>query len=204
MGYACSSNLPGVNPGFFAFNWRAVVEKWAWAHSRQVAGPKRNWSSPDESCADPPGDPGGRREHFQTHKDSVERLCTADYSAEQIAMWLDGRSPQTYREAIVGGNVWLAQNDGIQGFVEVDGHEVSKLFIRGSGARQGIGRLLLEKALQQIRDAGHSRAYLEATLTAEKFYQQFGFRKIGEGTFSRGNSLVSIEIIKMERPLQAT
>ena len=126
------------------------------------------------------------------------------YSAEQIAMWLDGRSPQTYREAIVGGNVWLAQNDGIQGFVEVDGHEVSKLFIRGSGARQGIGRLLLEKALQQIRDAGHSRAYLEATLTAEKFYQQFGFRKIGEGTFSRGNSPVSIEIIKMERPLQAT
>ena len=104
----------------------------------------------------------------------------------------------------MGGNVWLAQNDGIQGFVEVDGHEVSKLFIRGSGARQGIGRLLLEKALQQIRDAGHSRAYLEATLTAEKFYQQLGFRKIGEGTFSRGNSPVSIEIIKMERPLQAT
>ena len=141
---------------------------------------------------------------FQTHKDSVESLCTADYSAEQIAMWLDGRSPQTYREAIVGGNVWLAQDGGIQGCVEVGGHEVSKLCIRGSGARQGIGRLLLEKALQQIRDAGHSKAYLEATLTAEKFYQQLGFRKIGEGTFSRGNSPVSIEIIKMERPLQAT
>ena len=29
-------------------------------------------------------------------------------------------------------------------------------------------------------------------------------RKIGEGTFSRGNSPVSIEIIKVERPLQAT
>jgi GNAT superfamily N-acetyltransferase len=138
---------------------------------------------------------------FQTHKDSVERLCTADYSAEQIAMWLDGRSPQTYRDAIVGGNVWLAQNDGVLGFVEVDGHDVSKLFIRGSGARQGIGRLLLEKALQKIRAASHSKAYLEATLTAEKFYQHHGFRKIGEGTFSRGNSPVSIEIIKMERAL---
>lgn len=57
--------------------------------------------------------------------------------------------------------------------------------------------------MQKIREAGHSKAYLEATLTAEKFYQHHGFRKIGEGTFSRGNSPVSIEIIKMERALQA-
>jgi predicted GNAT superfamily acetyltransferase len=38
---------------------------------------------------------------------------------------------------------------------------------------------------------------VEATLNAEKFYAAFGFRKVGEGTFSRGNGPVSIEIIKM-------
>ncbi|QDG55159.1 GNAT family N-acetyltransferase [Pseudomonas sp. NIBRBAC000502773] len=139
---------------------------------------------------------------FRVHKHSVEHLCKADYGTEQIAMWLDGRSPDTYREAIAAGNLWLAYTDTVQGFVEVDGHEVSKLFIRGDAAGQGVGARLLTKALQLIEAAGHRCAYLEATLTAEKFYAAFGFRKIGEGTFSRGNSAISIEIIKMERAFQ--
>ena len=113
-------------------------------------------------------------------------------------MWLDGRSPETYRSAIAAGNLWLAHTDTLQGFVEIDGHEVSKLFIRGDAAGQGIGARLLSEALQRIKTAGHAQAYLEATLTAEKFYAAFGFRKVGEGTFSRGNSQVCIEIIKME------
>lgn len=138
---------------------------------------------------------------FQVHKHSVENLCNTDYGPEQITLWLDGRSPDTYRSAIDAGNVWLAYTDTLQGFVEIDGHEVSKLFIRGDAARQGIGARLLAEALRRIAATGHATAYLEATLTAEKFYAAFGFRKIGEGTFSRGNSPVSIEIIKMERAL---
>lgn len=138
---------------------------------------------------------------FQVHKNSVENLCTADYGAEQIAMWLDGRSPETYRPAIAAGNLWLACSDVLQGFVEIEGLEVSKLFIRGEAAGQGVGKRLLAEALQQIAAAGHTSAYLEATLTAEKFYAACGFRKIGEGTFSRGNGPVSIEIIKMARIL---
>lgn len=138
---------------------------------------------------------------FEVHKNSVENLCNADYASDQIAMWLDGRSPETYREAITAGNLWLAHTDTLQGFVEIDGHEVSKLFIRGDAAGQGIGARLLNEAIQHIQADGHKKAYLEATLTAEKFYAAFGFRKIGEGTFSRGNSPVSIQIIKMERAL---
>ncbi len=138
---------------------------------------------------------------FEVHKNSVESLCGGDYAPDQIAMWLDGRSPSTYREAIAAGNLWLAYTDTLQGFVEIDGHEVSKLFIRGDAAGQGIGARLLNEALQRIKTAGHPNAYLEATLTAEKFYAAFGFRKIGEGTFSRGNSPVSIEIIKMKLDL---
>lgn len=134
---------------------------------------------------------------FAVHKNSVENLCTGDYGPEQIAMWLDGRSPQTYREAIAAGNLWLAYADTLEGFIEIDGHEVTKLFIRGDAAGQGIGARLLNDALLRIKTAGHPTAYVEATLNAEKFYAAFGFRKVGEGTFSRGNGPVSIEIIKM-------
>ena len=138
---------------------------------------------------------------FEVHKNSVETLCTGDYGPEQIAMWLDGRSPATYREAIAAGNLWLAHTDRLQGFIEIDGNEISKLFVRGDAAGQGIGARLLNEALQRIKNAGHAKAYLEATLNAENFYAAFGFRKVGEGTFSRGNSPVSIEIIKMELAL---
>ncbi|MGU9816131.1 GNAT family N-acetyltransferase [Pseudomonas sp. LF135] len=139
---------------------------------------------------------------FAVHQNSVENLCNADYGPQQIAMWLDGRSPETYRAAIAAGTLWLAYTDTLQGFVEIDGHEISKLFVRGDAAGQGIGARLLSEALQHIQHAGHAKAYLEATLTAERFYAAFGFRKIGEGRFSRGNSSVSIEIIKMERAFQ--
>lgn len=138
---------------------------------------------------------------FEVHKNSVEHLCTGDYAPEQIAMWLNGRSPATYREAIAAGNLWLAYTDRLQGFIEIDGNEISKLFVRGAAAGQGIGARLLNEALQRIKNAGHAKAYLEATLNAENFYAAFGFRKVGEGTFSRGNSPVSIEIIKMELAL---
>lgn len=138
---------------------------------------------------------------FEAHRNSVERLCTSEYSDQQIRMWLDGRSPETYREAVEKGLLWLAEGEQIEGFVELDGNEISKLFMRGDGARRGIGSRLLEVALARLRASGARSAYLEATLTAEGFYAHHGFQKIGEGTFSRGNSPVSIEIIKMERPL---
>ena len=45
---------------------------------------------------------------FEAHRNSVERLCTSEYSDQQIRMWLDGRSPETYREAVEKGLLWLA------------------------------------------------------------------------------------------------
>ncbi|SEN52022.1 N-acetylglutamate synthase, GNAT family [Pseudomonas sp. ok272] len=138
---------------------------------------------------------------FQTHRHSVEHLCTREYSAEQINMWLDGRSPATYRDAVEQGWVWLVHSDEILGFVEIEGNEVSKLFIRGDGAGRGIGSQLLDVAIEHIRASGAATVYLEATLTAEAFYARHGFQKIGEGAFSRGNSPVSIGIVKMQRDI---
>lgn len=62
-------------------------------------------------------------------------------------MWLDGRSPETYRAAIAAGSLRLAYTDSLQGFVEFDGDEISKLFVRGDAAGQGIGARLLSEAL---------------------------------------------------------
>lgn len=139
---------------------------------------------------------------FNVHKDSVESQCGEHYSVEQIHMWLDGRSPATYLPAIEQGNLWVAQAGSILGFVEIDGFELSKLFVCGAGAGQGIGGRLLNLAIERIRATKASSVYLEATRNAQGFYQANGFVPIGNGTFSRGNSRAVIEIVKMQRPLQ--
>jgi putative acetyltransferase len=135
----------------------------------------------------------------RTHLSSVEHLCGAQYSALQIATWLDGRTAEVYLDAIDQGTLWVAEREGVVGFVEVDGNEVSKMFVAGPFAGQGIGERLLYIALAHIAATGARVAYLESTLTAVEFYKRNGFQAVGSGFFSRGSSPVQLEIIKMER-----
>ena len=137
---------------------------------------------------------------YRVHRDSVEQLCGTHYDARQIAMWLDGRTPAVYHAAIERGQLWVAERRGIVGFVEIDGHELSKLFIAGAHSGQGVGARLLDVALAAIAAGGAAQACLEATLSAVPFYERHGFHITGSGFFSRGNSEVRIEVLKMERP----
>lgn len=137
---------------------------------------------------------------YRVHRDSVERLCGKHYDARQIGMWLDGRTPAVYHAAIERGQLWVAEGRDIIGFAEIDGCELSKLFIAGAHGGQGVGTRLLDVALAAIAASGAAQAYLEATLSAVAFYERHGFHITGSGFFSRGNSSVRIEIVKMERP----
>jgi putative acetyltransferase len=147
--------------------------------------------------------PGDIDAIYRTHCDSVEKLCGGEYDARQIAMWMDGRSPAGYLDAIARGELWVAELDGIVGFAEIEGNEMSKLFVAGDHSGQQIGARLLDCALAAIAAGGASHARLEATLTAVPFYERQGFRRTGTGYFSRGNSTVRIEIVQMEKSLVA-
>lgn len=139
---------------------------------------------------------------YAVHRDSVTALCAQHYTAQQIAMWLDGREPIMYLAAIARGDLWVASaGSELAGFVEVEGREVCKLFVRGHRAGGGVGRRLLATAVDAIRARGHETAYLEATRNACAFYERNGFVATGTGTFSRGTSGVVLEIVTMERAL---
>ncbi|WP_287772231.1 GNAT family N-acetyltransferase [Burkholderia sp.] len=138
---------------------------------------------------------------FEVHLDSVTRLCAADYSREQIASWLDGRTPAMYLDAIRRNALWVADDGEVLGFAEMAGEELTKLFVRGDRARSGAGKALLETAVSGIARGGCGRAYLEATTNAVPFYERHGFVVIGTGHFSHGNSPIQLEIVKMERRL---
>ncbi|MFU2018912.1 GNAT family N-acetyltransferase [Peribacillus butanolivorans] len=143
--------------------------------------------------------PEDRKEIFNVHRHSVRNLCSEQYTEEQINMWLGGRDPDIYLPAIERGELWVAVSDRtILGFVEVEGNEVTKLFVSGAAAGSGVGKSLMVKVIGHIRKNGKTRIYLEATTTARDFYRKLGFVETGTGTFSRGGAAVSLEIVKME------
>ncbi|MVA19395.1 GNAT family N-acetyltransferase [Agrobacterium vitis] len=136
---------------------------------------------------------------FDVHRQSVRSLCNGHYTSEQIDMWLDGRHPGIYLPAIERRELWVAVSSGaLLGLVEVQGNEVTKLFVSGAAAGAGVGKALLGQAIAHIRQAGERRIYLESTLTGRDFYRKLGFAEIGTGTFSHGPGTVSLEIVQME------
>ncbi|MBP6344630.1 MAG: GNAT family N-acetyltransferase [Neisseriaceae bacterium] len=139
---------------------------------------------------------------YELHQDSVRQLCGVDYSRAQIDSWLAGRQAVMYEPAIEAGRLWVAETDaGLLGFIEVDGHEVTKLFVAGRGASRGVGHALLQYALEVMRAQGVTVAYLEATLTAVPFYERQGFVAGAHGFFSHGQSPIRLEVVHMMKPL---
>ena len=139
---------------------------------------------------------------YAVHRDSVSTLCTSHYTDAQIASWLDGRGPEMYLPAIADRRLWVADDGDVVGLVEIAGHELTKLFIRGDRAAGGVGRKLLATAVAAIRASGARVVYLEATSNAHAFYSHHGFVEIGRSEFSHGANGVALEIVKMELDLR--
>jgi len=107
-----------------------------------------------------------------------------------------------YLPAIEAGRLWVADDAGVIGFVEIDGHELTKLFVRGACAGGGAGRRLLATAVEAIRASGASSVVLESTTNARAFYARHGFPEIGRGAFSHGAGGDPLEVVKMTRALR--
>lgn len=136
---------------------------------------------------------------FAVHRDAVETQCAGSYAPEQIAHWLDGRSARMYLPPIERGRLWVAADaDHLCGFVEVDGPEITKLFVRGACAGAGVGDSLLTVAIAAIRSGGARRIIVEATRNARAFYAKRGFLAVGPGVHSHGAGDVAIDVVNME------
>jgi len=143
--------------------------------------------------------PGDGAAVFAVTWASVKGLATGHYSAEQIAGWMGGRTPDFYEALIAQGNMTVAERDGaIVGFVDAEPGEVTRLFILPGAAGAGLGKRLLEIGIAAARRNHAGPVRIESTMNAESFYRRHGFRPVGRGTFSHGLGGDPIEIVRME------
>ena len=103
------------------------------------------------------------------------------------------------------GPVWIAlQRDTIVGTVAAapkdGGMYVRSMAILPTARGQGIGRVLLEQVERFASESGQRRLFLSTTpflLRAIRLYEQFGFRRSGEGL----QDLFGTQLFTMVKPI---
>jgi putative acetyltransferase len=123
------------------------------------------------------------------HVDSVWSLGAEAYPADIVAEWGAPRTGDRYRDAMTRGVIFFLavassspEEDRVLGFSsyapEGDMHRTA-VYVRGSAARQGVGRALFGPAEQAAREAGAPMLMIEAALGAVPFWKAIGFEVVG-------------------------
>jgi predicted GNAT family N-acyltransferase len=66
--------------------------------------------------------------------------------------------------------------------------KIGRMAVLAQWRGQDIGQRILERLLEIAREQGFRRVYLNAQITAQGFYERFGFQPVGE-TFLEANIL---------------
>ena len=113
----------------------------------------------------------------------VEAILVIQLLSPEVAQW----TPEDYGRVARGEMAgWVAEDGGIAGFLVgrqvLKDLEILNFAVRADRRRKGIGRKLLEKALEWGRSFEAENALLEvraSNLAALNFYGQQGFLAIG-------------------------
>lgn len=132
---------------------------------------------------------------------SVARLAPTPYSQAVVDTWMTGRAVEDYRADCAGQHLWIAARNGTPvGFAHGVPGEIMRLFVDAGHAGLGIGKGLMQRALMDALPDTSGDVYIDATLNAVPFYQQWGFSVIGTGVFpGRDATLPPIEIAKLHK-----
>jgi GNAT superfamily N-acetyltransferase len=110
-------------------------------------------------------------------------------TAAGVAAWAPFLGEERIRAATTGAehpaDLVAVDDEGVFAFVAWDAEtgEIQRLFTHPRGSGRGAGRALLERALDALRAAGRTQAWLnteERNEGARRFYEHTGWREEGE------------------------
>jgi N-acetylglutamate synthase-like GNAT family acetyltransferase len=125
-----------------------------------------------------------------------------NYSSEQIEKWKDDLTISA--EYIDKYEVYKLKEDdkliGYYSFQSVDYKKVKldNIFINPEFIGRGYGKILMNHFFKKVKSKGFENIYLDSDPNAEKFYQNLGFKVIGQLESSIKNRFLPIMELKIK------
>ena len=133
---------------------------------------------------------------------TVHTVNLGDYTLEQVNAWVPAvPSEVNWLARYFDRIVFVADDDGaVAGFAELEpnGH-VYCFYCHHLYQRRGVGRQLYQRLEQEANSLGLTRLFVEASITAQPFFEQMGFQALQENTITRNN--VALTNFSMEKYL---
>ena len=138
------------------------------------------------------------------HRESILKICSKDYSPEQIEKFSQVKYTDDIWQNSVGNEFHIVvEIEGeVEGFchakVREDGNgEIVGLYLTPKAQGKKIGREIVEQAFDFLKQFNPSKIVLNGTKTAKPFYEKMGFKVIEEKkSLIRG---IEIESFYMEK-----
>jgi putative acetyltransferase len=143
---------------------------------------------------------------LRVHVDSIRRVCSADYTSEQIEAWVRPKKLERYTRALERGDSMFVAVAGagaderIIGFSSAQGDEVTGVYVAPDWLGRGAGRALLAALESDARARGITTMHLNSSLTAIRFYRAQGWQIVQNSTYRLSDS-VEIACAKMSKAL---
>ena len=110
---------------------------------------------------------------------AILTLATTAMSQEQATSWVIGVRSNRFAKAIRDHDVWVAVDDIVVGWVEVDHDRIVALYVSPAHVTEGIGSALLKHAETHIYSIGYTTVLLDASPNALRFYLHRGYVRNG-------------------------
>lgn len=139
------------------------------------------------------------------HLNAITEVCSLDYSPEEIAGWVAGKTSTGYRPSIEANDFFVASlATQVVGFSEFDPetHEVSAVYVHPDQLGRGIGATLLNEVEAAARARRVSSVHLHATINAMSFYLASGY-SIDHMTILRLRGGASLRCALMRKALSS-
>lgn len=138
-----------------------------------------------------PFEPADTAECANVFYSAVNTGAAEKYTAAQRAAWC-GSVPDTdeFCKFLDRQNTFVAEGDGIIGFMSLDVDLLDMAYVLPAYRRQGVASALYAVVLNQAIQSGQARIHSKASLYAESLFTQFGWQVDREDNAIRGNEVL--------------